>query len=98
MRLREDFTGDYRNIILSNMPGYNFVLEGAAGDENEADQTWDNYDSGEMMLTNLYIWGNALGWEKGGTRNAIPIPTWKRIPCSRMPTTMFLPFRRNRRH
>lgn len=64
MRLREDFTGDYRNIILSNMSGYNFVLEGATGDENDADQTWDNYESGDMMLTNIYIWENALGWEK----------------------------------
>ncbi|SMO43576.1 hypothetical protein [Fodinibius sediminis] len=64
MRLREDFTGDYRNIILSNMPGYNFVLEGAAGDENEADQSWDNYDSGDLALSNFYIWNNALGWEK----------------------------------
>lgn len=63
MRLREDLEGDYRNMVLSNMPGYNFVLEGADGDDNEADQTWNNYPDA-LNLTNIFVWDNAGGWEK----------------------------------
>lgn len=62
MRLREDLEGSYNNIIISNFAGYNFVLEGAEGDDNEADNAWDNYPE-DLELNNIFIWDNG-GWEK----------------------------------
>ena len=55
-RLREDLRGFYNNIIISNMDGAPFVLEGGDAGE-EGDPTYNNYPN-TLSLNSYIVWNN----------------------------------------
>ncbi|NGP87747.1 IPT/TIG domain-containing protein [Fodinibius halophilus] len=55
LKLREGLQGAYRNIIVSNFVGNPFYLD---GENNANDDTYENYDSGDLVLENFVLQNN----------------------------------------
>ncbi len=69
LKLRENLEGSYNNVIVSNFMGYNWLLDGQDGgvdagetDNDDADNTYENYGSGDLTLSNFVLQNNG-GWE-----------------------------------
>ena len=63
-RLREDLQGSYNNLIIANLDGAPFVLEGGDAGE-EGDPTYLNFPD-ELSLNAYVIWNNGAFQDKSG--------------------------------